>query len=55
MAKKGEAEAKDAGGLPEVEVMLRGLLAQPGVEGFLVFNQDGASKRAQPVCPTPRS
>ena len=26
------------GGLPEVDVLLKGLMAQPGVEGFLVFN-----------------
>jgi dynein light chain roadblock-type len=33
---------KDAGdSLPEVEVLLRGLLGQPGVEGFMVFNNSG--------------
>ncbi len=29
--------------MPEVDVLLKGLLGQPGVEGFLVFNDDGAS------------
>ncbi len=27
--------------MPEVEVLLKGLLAQSGVEGFLVFNDEG--------------
>jgi len=27
--------------MPEVDVLLKGLLSQPGAEGFLVFNDDG--------------
>jgi hypothetical protein len=27
--------------LPEVEVLLKGVLGLPGVEGFLVFNEAG--------------
>lgn len=32
------AEKKKEESLPEVEVLIRGLLSQPGVEGFLVYN-----------------
>lgn len=39
MADKKAAAGGDS--LPEVEVMLKGLLTQPGVEGFLVFNEAG--------------
>ncbi|RYG44072.1 hypothetical protein EON67_12170, partial [archaeon] len=28
-------------GLPEVEILMRGLLSQPGVEGFMVYNDAG--------------
>lgn len=28
-------------GIPEVDVLMRGLLSQPGVEGFMVFNNAG--------------
>lgn len=38
-AKKAVAGATDA--LPEVDVIMKGLLSQPGVEGFLVFNESG--------------
>ena len=33
--------------MPEVDVLLKGLLNQPGVEGFMVFNDDGASTRTR--------
>lgn len=29
---------KEESALPEVEVLIRGLLAQPGLEGFMVYN-----------------
>lgn len=45
-------------GLPEVDVLMRGVLAHPGVEGFLVFNETGARRptasRASPPFTTPR-
>lgn len=28
-------------GLPEIDVLLKGMLSQPGVEGFMVFNDEG--------------
>lgn len=28
--------------MPEVDVLMKGLLSQPGVEGFMVFNDAGA-------------
>jgi hypothetical protein len=28
-------------GLPEVEVLMKNLLAAPGVEGYLIFNDNG--------------
>jgi hypothetical protein len=28
-------------GLPEVDILMRGLMSQPGVEGFMVFNESG--------------
>ena len=45
MAEKAEKKAteKEKGdGLPDVDVLMKGLLAQPGVEGFMVFNDSGA-------------
>jgi len=40
-----QAGAAGADGLPEVEVLLKGLMSQPGVEGFMVFNDSGALSR----------
>ncbi len=37
--KKQAAEA----GLPDVDILMKGLLAQPGLEGYMVFNDSGAS------------
>ena len=37
-----QKEEKAEGGLPEVEIILKGLLGEKGVEGFLVFNDAGA-------------
>jgi hypothetical protein len=36
-----QKEEKTEGGLPEVEIILKGLLGEKGVEGFLVFNDQG--------------
>ena len=46
MAEKADKKAadKDKGdgqGLPEIDVLMKGLLAQPGVEGYMVFNDAG--------------
>lgn len=44
-AAEKKAAEKDKGeghGLPEVDVLMKGLLAQPGVEGYMVFNDSGA-------------
>jgi hypothetical protein len=38
MAEKKQTEAP---GLPDVDILMKGLLAQPGVEGYMVFNDSG--------------
>lgn len=35
--------------MPEVEVLLKGLLSQPGVEGFMVFNDAGIPLKWTPA------
>lgn len=40
--KHGDKKAAQAeSGLPEVDILLRGLLSLPGVEGFMVYNESG--------------
>ena len=49
------SEKKPAGateGLPEVEILMKGLLAQPGVDGFMVYNESGAFGMAHTSTPT---
>ena len=41
-----QKEDKAEGGLPEVDIILKGLLAEKGVEGFLVYNDAGACNGA---------
>jgi len=36
--KKGADKEKSEGSLPDVEILMKGLLAQPGVEGYMVFS-----------------
>jgi len=56
------AEKKETAAAPEIDVLLRGMLSQPGVEGFMVFNEEGIpikwsssgfSKPGAPVSPAP--
>lgn len=35
-------------GLPEVDILMRGLMSQPGVEGFMVFNESGKAHDCVP-------
>lgn len=41
MAEKAEKKTTAEAGLPDVDVMMKGLLSQPGVEGYMVFNDAG--------------
>ena len=42
LCEPAQKEEKTESGLPEVEIILKGLLAEKGVEGFMVFNDAGA-------------
>jgi len=55
------AEKKETAAAPEIDVLLRGMLSQPGVEGFMVFNEvrrararpRGGAARGQRRLPSP--
>ena len=36
-----EKKDKQGDGLPEVDILLRGMLSHPGVEGFMIYNDAG--------------
>lgn len=44
-----EKKKETGDGIPEVDVLMRGLLSQPGVEGFMVFNNAGIPLKWTPA------
>jgi Roadblock/LC7 domain len=50
-----EKKGEKGDSMPEVEVLLKGLLSQPGVEGFMVFNNAGIPLKWTPAFNKPGS